>query len=130
MSKPFLPTTLATKPWRIPSGVCAGAPWGLLRDGEGQLLYHLARDHYRGAGVIVDGGSFLGRSAWLLATGLDQNPHLPADRKPPIHCFDNFIVNDSYTTEVIEQQFGVHLPLGASTRHLFDTAVAPVIDRL
>jgi tetratricopeptide (TPR) repeat protein len=81
-------------------------------------------------GVIVDGGSFLGRSAWFLATGLAANPNLGREKKLPIHCFDNFIVNDDLTTEAIQDQFGVRLPLGASTRRLFDAAVVNVAEWL
>ena len=37
---------------------------------EKALLYHLARDHYAGQGVIVDAGLFLGASTKALGSGL------------------------------------------------------------
>lgn len=117
---------LRQRPWHTATRQCTGAPWGLLGNGEGHLLYYLARDYYRGKGVIVDAGSFLGRSAWFLARGIEANPHLAGPPGPIIHCFDNFLVNEARTIKHIKQQFRVVLPLGASTRHLFDTATRPI----
>jgi hypothetical protein len=38
----------------------------MIRDEEAAYLLYLAQFHYRGLGVIVDGGSFTGRLAWHL----------------------------------------------------------------
>lgn len=116
---------LVQKPWRTNADVCQAPPWGLLGKGEGHLLYYLARDYYRGDGVIVDAGSFLGRSAWFFATGLDENLAIGPCETPRIHCFDNFIINDPLTPEE-KKEFGQDLPLGASTRRLFDAATHSV----
>ena len=116
---------LVEKPWRTNTDPSQGSPWGFLGEGEGSLLYYLARDYYRGDGVIVDAGSFLGRSAWFFGTGLASNRTL-GRTGPLIHCFDNFIVNDQLTTDAIRNAFGQDLRLGASTRHLFDRATRPV----
>ena len=112
------------RPWRTRQDAVADAPFGFLQMGESHLLYHLARDYCTGAGVIVDGGSFLGRSAYCFARGLEDRPA----GGPPIriHCFDNFLVNDTYTAHSIRERLGVELALGASTRFLFDRAVARV----
>jgi tetratricopeptide (TPR) repeat protein len=122
--------TLADKLWRTRQDAGSKAPWGFLGQGEGHLLYYLARDYYQGKGVIVDAGSFVGRSAWFLATGLKENPHLGNQPQPRIDCFDNFIVNDDLTTKALKEVFGRTLALGESTRFLFDRATTPVAEWL
>lgn len=107
-----------------------GSPWGFLGKNEGLYLYYLARDHYRGEGVIVDAGSFLGRSAWFLGTGLAANRTIDRAHAPRIHCFDNFLVNDEFTREAIRTELGHDLPIGSSVRHLFNEATRRVADSL
>lgn len=114
------------KSWWTNMFAWRGSPWGFLGKNEGLYLYYLARDHYRGDGVIVDAGSFLGRSAWFLGSGLAANRRLGRPPASRIHCFDNFIVNDEFTREAIQREFGQDLPLGASIRPLFDSATRSV----
>lgn len=114
------------KSWRADTRVKRAAPWGFLGNREGLYLYHLGRDYYRGDGVVVDAGSFLGRSAWFLGTGLAENPTVEPVAQRVVHCFDNFIVNDRFTAESIRKKFHQELELGASTRHLFDEATISV----
>lgn len=119
-------TLWSRRPWRHAPAECVDAPPGMLGNGEGHLLYYLARDHYRGSGAIVDAGAFLGRSAWFLARGLEANPNVPRTATPRIHSFDLFIVNDEPTRRHIEAQLAVTLPYKASMRHLFDAATQPI----
>jgi tetratricopeptide (TPR) repeat protein len=121
---------LASKPWRTKDVVGRGSPFGMLGIHESNLLYFLARDYFRGAGVIVDAGSFLGRSAWCFAQGVAENRTIATKPARVIHCFDNFIVNDQLTVEAIRRAFGLRLPIGSSTRRLFDSATAPVAEWL
>ncbi len=121
---------LADRRWQTDDGVGPNGPFGLLGTREGNLLYVLARDYYRGNGVIVDAGSFLGRSAWCFARGLAANPSVAGRQERIVHCFDNFVVNDQLTVEAIRGAFNQHLPIGASTRRLFEAATAPVADWL
>jgi hypothetical protein len=114
------------KPWRTRHDACANAPFGFLYPAEGHLLYYLARDYYRGFGVIVDGGSFLGRSARFLGAGIHENPFIDKTRAPFIHCFDNFVVNDESTANAIRSALGRNLVLGDSTRSVFDEATDSV----
>jgi tetratricopeptide (TPR) repeat protein len=96
---------------------------------EASLYYYLAKDAFSGHGTIVDAGSFLGKSGYYLAQGLRANPHyVPGTHR--VHCFDNFIVNESITVAFIESHLGQRLAIGDSTRNLFDAQVAPVVDLL
>lgn len=47
---------------------------GMTANDEKALLYHLGRGHYRGDGVIVDAGLFLGASTNAFAAGIIDNP--------------------------------------------------------
>jgi hypothetical protein len=88
---------------------------------ERQLLHWLARHHVKGAGRIVDGGSFLGGSTVALASGLAARTDGPWERT--IASYDLFRVED-YTLG----QFGDYFrdrTIGASFRPVFDTQIAP-----
>lgn len=67
---------------------------GMLLASERKLLVALARDHYRGLGAVIDGGSFFGSSAVALASGLKDNPgHASLDvtgfpGAKPIHAYE------------------------------------------
>ncbi|HYO84143.1 MAG TPA: hypothetical protein VES20_22250 [Bryobacteraceae bacterium] len=54
------------------------------------LLHHLARDHYRGCGAIVDAGTLLGLSAHAMSRGLLANPEV-SDKAKRIFSFDLFL---------------------------------------
>jgi hypothetical protein len=65
----------------------------MLMPKEQQLLYGLARDHFRNEGLIVDAGCFLGGSTLALATGVRANPCFQsAPRHDVIHSYDRFAV--------------------------------------
>jgi hypothetical protein len=56
---------------------------------ERAFLYHLAAEYYEGAGLILDGGAFLGASAACLAAGLRKNRAAALPDRPIIsvdHC--------------------------------------------
>lgn len=117
--------TIGTE-WRgdpVPAA-CANVPTMLVPD-ELRLLHHLAGNYYSGAGVIVDGGSFLGGSTVALADGLRRNPrrHRAGDAKP-IHSFDRFEVED-WTRGVF---FAEEMKAGASFRPQFEKNVEPYAD--
>jgi SAM-dependent methyltransferase len=103
---------------------CTTVPTMLLIE-ELRLLNYLAQDIYRGAGAIVDAGSFLGGSTVALAEGLRRNPHWRLRREgKPIHSYDRF--------EVEEWTRGIHFPMeaaaGTSFRDRFDRNIAPYED--
>jgi hypothetical protein len=103
---------------------CSKVPTMLVPD-ELRLLNHLAAHYYRGIGVIVDGGSFLGGSTVALADGLRRNPQ-PSARAGGrvIHSFDRF--------EVEEWTRGLYFPptamTGESFRDQFESHIAPWAD--
>lgn len=68
----------------LPASVASAA--GMLSQGERRMLYSLARDHYRGEGEIIDGGSFFGSSAASIAQGLRDNPHF--EPREVIHAYE------------------------------------------
>jgi hypothetical protein len=106
---------------------CSGVPTMLMQD-ELRLLEFLAEEIYRGDGVIVDAGCFLGGSTLALAGGLRRNL---ARRCQPeagqIHSFDLFEVED-WTRGVY---FPRETPAGAGTREIFEhniAAYAPLVE--
>lgn len=85
---------------------------------ELDLLYRLARDEYRGAGEIIDGGAFLGGSTLALAIGVRDNAHL-AQKAARVHSYDLFVA-DRFAA-----QFLPGFEEGRSTRGYYDTVIAP-----
>ena len=120
------------RPWQRSAPKDAQHPLGLvgmLGDGESKLLFELARTCFSGRGTVVDAGSFLGKSASLLAAGLRANRISSAVSKK-IHCFDSFQIYERHTVEFIQQQLGHQVAIGDSTRIFFDRQVEPVRDLL
>ncbi|HKO55275.1 MAG TPA: class I SAM-dependent methyltransferase [Thermoanaerobaculia bacterium] len=100
---------------------CTSVPTMLVPD-ELRLLHHLSEDYYRGDGVIVDAGSFLGGSTVTLADGLRRNLRRRRQREEKlIHSFDRF--------EVEEWTRGIYFPettrAGESFRDTFECNIAP-----
>ena len=62
----------------------------MLTPSEVALLFAVAKDHYTGAGEIVDLGPLLGVGTNALARGLSQNARC-ADKRKRIHSFDLFL---------------------------------------
>jgi SAM-dependent methyltransferase len=100
----------------------ANVPTMLVPD-ELRLLNHLASEYYTGAGLIVDGGSFLGGSTTALADGLRRNPRARGIEKP-IHSYDQFEV-EGWTRGIY---FPETVAEGASFRADFDRSIAPYAD--
>ena len=93
----------------------------MLMDDELRLLDYLAGDYWRGEGIIVDAGSFLGGSTVALAHGLRRNLARRGRAETPlIHSYDFFRIED-WTR-------GLYFPetarAGDSTRALYDANVA------
>jgi len=93
----------------------------MLVDDELRLLSHLAESYFRGDGVIVHAGSFLGGSTVALAEGLRRNAHA---KPKTIHSFDRFEVEE-YTRGTF---FPATTEIGSSFRDEFDRNVAPYAD--
>jgi len=117
------------KPWVAGTVELPKWPVGMLWVREATLYYYLTKDAFQGLGAIVDAGSFLGMSASFLAHGLTENSKYEPSRDK-IHCFDNFLVNESATVDFIRNKFARTMCIGDSTRELFDAQVAPIADIL
>ena len=64
-------------------------------EGEKALLYWLAKTYYRGDGLIIDAGIFLGGSTNALATGIKQNSVISQPVGKSIFSYDIAIWVDS-----------------------------------
>jgi hypothetical protein len=104
---------------RVPQA-CGSVPTMLMQD-ELRLLAWLGEDYWRGDGIIVDAGCFLGGSTVALAAGLRKNlARRGLPERPLIHSYDLFRIED-WTR-------GIYFPetarAGDSTRSGFDRNVA------
>src|SRR5436189_3754863 len=89
------------------------------------MLYHLARDCFRGEGAIVDCGPFLGKSSAMLAQGLSENPRVGSGRRTRrVHSYDRFRICDDHDVWFIEGVTGLKLKVGDSSRQLFERQTA------
>lgn len=94
----------------------------MLMADELRLLESLTEEYYRGDGLIVDAGCFLGGSTLALASGLRKNlarRRLPETKR--IHSFDLFRVEE-WTRGIY---FPVEIEAGTSIREEFDRNISP-----
>lgn len=77
---------LISDPQSVPANVLDHP--SMMSDGEKISLYHLAKDHFRGEGIIVDAGIFLGASTIAFASGIKDNTALGQLAHKPVHSFD------------------------------------------
>lgn len=71
---------------------------GMISQQERQLLYTLARKYYKGNGIIIDGGAFLGGSTSALAYGLKDNKKIFFKKKKfkKVYSFERAIVAENF----------------------------------
>ena len=112
------------QPWFTNRMFFPASPPGMLGQHEATLYYYLAKNVFRGAGTVVDAGSFLGKSAFYLAQGLKANRNY-VPKRDRIHCFDNFTVNAGDTVDFFRNELGRTIAVGDSTRKIFDANLAP-----
>jgi hypothetical protein len=99
----------------------------MLSEPERALLYWLGRDHYSGAGRVVDGGCFTGGSTLALGRGVRDGGH--GAPEPPIHVFDLF-TSDDYMAEHYFAPAGLPYRAGESFRPEFERNTRAVADLL
>src|ERR1039458_1117977 len=115
------PTIFASSLWFSEPIILPDSPFGYLGSREASLFYYLARSWYSGLGVIVDAGSFLGRSTVHFGEGLRLNV-LVSDKSKRIHCFDDFLIheNEEDTSNFIQNNWSLTTSVGSSFREIFD----------
>lgn len=109
---------------------------GMLSIAERALLHELVRRTWRGAGAVVDGGSFFGSSLVALAQGMLAGASLddvPSDRFPggkPIHGYElgHLPAPQSETADRRRVFGGVEYVLGDSFVPLLEQTVEPYRD--
>lgn len=112
------------KPWLTDQSQVQDRPWGMLRSIESSLLYHFARDQYAGYGDIVDAGSFIGASAFSLASGLRDNERVKS-KAQRIYAFDLFEVwhevnqTDEEMAASLKEHWKIEAGPGESFFHVF-----------
>jgi len=93
------------KPWNsinVPDELYS--PKGMIGPEERRALYWLGQSYYRGQGVIVDAGAFVGSSAFCLAAGVAHNTTGTINR-PCVFSFDYFKAVDDYVAKQISSDF-------------------------
>ena len=79
----------------------------MLTEGD-KAVYYDAGLHYRGAGLIVDGGCFVGGTTHHLVLGLKHNPAFAADDPrlaDVVKVYDLFRIDDDYILEHLQANF-------------------------
>ncbi len=116
---------LRTRPWNLYDFRVTVPPEifdipGMLWTQEKRMLYYLAREDYRGEGIIADMGSFLGGSTICLAAGLRAR----AFDRPVIHSYDLFKLGEAER----QRYFPEKAPPGLRTREVFDEYLKDYLD--
>jgi len=70
----------------------------MLMPEELALLYSIARQSFKGNGLIIDAGPLLGLTTYMLASGLRDNTSLRLEDRPYIYSFDLFRKEGGYAT--------------------------------
>jgi hypothetical protein len=69
---------------------------GMISADERKMLFWAARDHWTGAGEIVEIGAFAGLSTSYLGEGMRRNARCPR-KASRLHVFDRFRIDDTET---------------------------------
>jgi predicted O-methyltransferase YrrM len=96
---------------------------------ERRFLYGLASKYYRGEGVIVDAGIFLGASTRAFGEGLRDNHDVKTTRWPrPIISFERGIVTPTMPAFFKRNSLDIDLKPGDSFAEVVRSNVEPVVD--
>lgn len=99
---------------------------GFIEAAEATMLTALVRERFRGDGVIVDGGCFVGATTAALCAGLDP-PRGDAVRD--VIAIDRFQALDHYLVEFFARR-GDDVRYGESFLHCFLAGLAPHLARI
>src|SRR5262245_50115214 len=89
------PFTISNPAWQLFANDQGATIMSMLSRGEAAVCYTLAKDHWTGAGEIVDLGCLMGLSTHSFALGVAQNERVSASaKKSRISCYDLFLSSD------------------------------------
>jgi hypothetical protein len=104
---------------------------------ERRVVYGFARDHFRGNGAIIDGGSFFGSSVVAEGQGLLDNMHVDIQQcmtawpgRKAIHAYElGYLPAPKSPTADLDRQFGgTRYRMGDSFVPILEAAIAPYAD--
>lgn len=99
---------------------------GMISHYERRLLYGLARERYRGKGVIVDAGVFLGASTIAFGRGLVENKSISLNEvpQPPLRSFDRAVAGPNFSRH--SSKGGIpDVPVGESFESVLREQIQP-----
>jgi hypothetical protein len=108
-----------------------GSVPSMMSEKERRFLFNIAKSYYRGAGLIIDAGTFLGASTACLGHGLSENPHLQEIRarwQRPIVSFELGITNQQMLLSFKRHGIGHDLAAGDSFGPLIEAHIRLVRD--
>ena len=114
-----------------PLPAVAGSVPSMMTENERRFLFNIARSYYRGAGLIVDAGTFLGASTACFGNGVAGNPHIEAIRARwgrPILSLELGITNQQMLLSFKRHGIGHDLSAGDSFGPLIEAHVRNVRD--
>jgi hypothetical protein len=106
------------RPWRRAKADLPPDIPTMITSEERSYLYWLTGELWDGNGEVVEVGPWLGGSTWLLASGMESNPHRRAGRR--LHSIDDFLWRP-----FMAQRAELDLEPGASFRRYFERNLAP-----
>lgn len=118
---------IETEPSLPPSGIPS-----MIVDPEQRMLHVLARDVYRGEGIIVDAGIFAGRSSEILTKALREradSSKLASHRIKPVHSYDLGLC-DGFMAGLLNEHYDAGLADGDSFLPILEKNLAPFSDML
>jgi hypothetical protein len=109
----------------------AGSVPSMMSENERRFLFNIAKNYYRGAGLIIDAGTFLGASTACFGNGVSENPHLEEIRarwQQPIVSLELGITNQQMLLSFKRHGIGRDLVAGDSFGSLIEAHIRTVRD--
>lgn len=103
----------------------------MMSESERRFLFNIAKDYYRGHGLIIDAGTFLGASTACLGNGIAQNPMLDEIRarwRRPIVSLELGTTNQQMLLSFRRHGIGHDLRVGDSFGPLIEAHIEAVRD--
>ena len=106
----------------------------MMSPNERKFLYGFTRDHFKGDGIIIDAGIFMGASTYIFGKAIQENPVFPKldfGNQPPIISFDRAVIYPNFYPFAKRHKIDVEgLEPGDSFKHLIEKNIAPVVSQV